>query len=144
MNFECKTFVSSAGDSEPAKIIQQGIIDYNKPWLGDYQTIEWVCIYMEDDDGNVIAGVSGEIVVDANFIYVHLVWVSEESRGKGLGKRLLEKLEEHLRAKNCHTIQLDTFEFQALDFYKKLGYECIGTIPKFIKGQDKHFMRKML
>ncbi len=139
----CKINIGESGSAEPAKIIQQGLIEFNKPWFGS-QVLEPFCIYMEDDKGIVIAGISGDVALEGFFAYLHVVWVDEKHRRQGLGWQLFEKLEEHVREKHCKSILLDTYEFQGYAFYKKLGYECIGTIPKMTEGQDKHFMRKML
>jgi len=141
MTVDCKMIVGE--NAEPAKIIQQGLIEFNKPWFGS-QTLEPFCIYMEDDKGQVIAGISGEVALEGFFAYIYVVWVDEKYRRQGLGRQLFEKLEEHVRVKKCKSILLDTFAFQGYKFYEKLGFECIGTIPKMIEGQDKHFMRKVL
>ncbi|WP_337589150.1 hypothetical protein [Legionella shakespearei] len=54
------------------------------------------------------------------------------------------KLEQFSKMKGCLYIQLDTFDFQARPFYEKLGFECVGTISKWVDDRDCHFMRKIL
>jgi hypothetical protein len=39
---------------------------------------------------------------------------------------------------------LDTFSFQAPDFYKKLGYEVFGELQDFPHGHQRYFMKKRL
>lgn len=105
MTVNCKIIIGE--NAEPAKIIQQGLIEFNKPWFGS-QTLEPFCIYMEDDKGQVIAGINGEVALEGFFAYIYVVWVDEYYRRQGLGRQLFEKLEEHARVKKCKSILLDT------------------------------------
>lgn len=54
--------------------------------------------------------------------YVDNVIVHEKFRGQGIGRMLLQKLEEYFEGPNYTNINLITNEFQAPDFYKKCGY----------------------
>lgn len=56
-------------------------------------------------------------------IYVDDIWVKPEYRGNGLGRRLLENLEEEFMGKGYNNINLVTSHFQAPEFYKKCGFE---------------------
>ncbi len=47
---------------------------------------------------------------------------------KVMGAILLNKIETEAKAKGCYLIHLDTFDFQAKDFYLKNGYEIFGVI----------------
>lgn len=57
-------------------------------------------------------------------IYIHRDW-----RGKGLGKQLLQKIEEHAKQNAFYKIVLFTFPFNVLgqSLYKRLGYREVGT-----------------
>jgi hypothetical protein len=39
---------------------------------------------------------------------------------------------------------LDTFDFQALSFYARLGYEVFGRLDDFPKGHTRFFVAKTL
>jgi len=47
----------------------------------------------------------------------------------------------HRGAKNAY---LDTFSFQAPDFYKKHGYRVFGELQDFPPGHQRHFLTKRL
>lgn len=51
------------------------------------------------------------------------------------------KKQKVARAKKCTFIKLDTFSFQAPEFYKKYGYKVIATIDDAPTG-SKHFYYK--
>jgi len=127
--------------SEPSKVILQGLIDYNKPWFGHLKSF---CIFVQDENKIILAGINGVIDDKRLEILVWQVWVNETYRGQGIGKTLMGKLEEFAKSKDCTTIQLDTLQFQALDFYTKLGYQCFATVPHQMCGHDKYFMRKQV
>lgn len=57
-------------------------------------------------------------------IYVDDIWVNPTYRKLGVGKALLDKLENRFNNKGYNNINLVTSQFQAVDFYKKCGYTC--------------------
>jgi hypothetical protein len=48
---------------------------------------------------------------------------------------------EHGGAKNAY---LDTFSFQAPEFYKKCGHQEFGTLENFPTGHTRYFLTKKL
>lgn len=52
------------------------------------------------------------------------LYVEDDYRGKGVGKLLMEKLEEYFKVKGCGFIRVEVFEpnKDAHEFYKKMGY----------------------
>ncbi len=50
--------------------------------------------------------------------------VSKNVRNKGIGKLLLNKMEEYFKSKNCQYIKIDVFSYNenAIKFYEKDGY----------------------
>lgn len=69
----------------------------------------------------------------------------ENYRKQGIGRILLQKLEEHFEGENYSNINLVTNEFQAPDFYKKCGYtlEFVRKNKKF-PLLSKYFFIKWL
>ncbi|MEM5475392.1 GNAT family N-acetyltransferase [Pacificibacter sp. AS14] len=78
------------------------------------------------------------------WLYVELLAVAPEARGRGVGKQLMQQVEDKARDMNRTGIFLDTFAFQAPAFYKTLGYEEFGKIDAYMDGHPRHFLCKQL
>ncbi|HKR60464.1 MAG TPA: hypothetical protein VJS64_12080, partial [Pyrinomonadaceae bacterium] len=46
--------------------------------------------------------------------------------------------------RGCSNVLLDTFSFQALGFYKKLGYTEFGCLSGFAGGHERRYLHKSL
>lgn len=130
---------------EDIEKIHRGLIEYNKSKIPfeERMKAEDLNYVIKDKDGRVIAGIIG---VDYSWkvIYIDVLWVDEEYRGKGLGTKLIRRLEEEVRAKEYTMIHLDTFDFQGKDFYMRNGYEVFGVLEDCPKGHKRYFMKKNL
>lgn len=84
------------------------------------------------------------------FTYLHMIFVKEEYRGHGYGKKLLDYLEEaSLYADGKKKLQSKVFllvgdwNHSAINFYDHAGYTKLSTIPGlFRKRIDEHLMMK--
>lgn len=76
------------------------------------------------------------------FVFVELLAVAEAARGRGVGRSLMAGMEADARARGLSGVWLDTFSFQAPDFYRALGYREFGTIPDYMGGASRHFFAK--
>ena len=80
--------------------------------------------------------------VDAAEIRQRLV--HESRRGLGLGRQLLEMAETEARRRGCFQIPLATHSFQAPEFYLRLGYEVVDSVPDYPRGHQHVLLRKRL
>ncbi|MBV8474214.1 MAG: GNAT family N-acetyltransferase, partial [Hyphomicrobiales bacterium] len=78
------------------------------------------------------------------WLFVELLFVPESLRGQGVGSRLLAQAEDLARQNGCVGVWLDTFSFQAPDFYRKNGYETFGVIDDYPGAEKRFFLRKRL
>ncbi len=62
-----------------------------------------------------------------------------ESRGKGVGFKAIQFLEDEIKKQGLNRIELGVFEFntQAYNLYKQLGYQEIGRIADFTYWNNK-------
>lgn len=96
-----------------------------------------------DDNGNVIAGCVARMYC-WNVAYVDVLWVDSEYRSKGLGSKLLDEIEKTAKDKGCYLIHLDTFDFQAKEFYEKQGFEMFGVLENCPAGHCRYYLKKKL
>lgn len=92
--------------------------------------------------GELEGGLIGKVFY--RWLYVELLWVAEEARGRGIGTQLLTTGEDHAKARGCRHAWLDTFSFQAPDFYAKRGYIVFGELEDYPPGHRRFFLRKVI
>ncbi|WP_406455882.1 GNAT family N-acetyltransferase [Streptomyces sp. NBC_01622] len=81
----------------------------------------------------------------ADWLHVTYLWVDARHRGAGLGSRLLAEAERIAREERaCVAARLETWDFQAPDFYKKHGYEVVCVIPDYPPGVTEYTLTKRL
>lgn len=128
-------------EEEAWGIIGRGVAGYNKEQAG-YNDFQRLCYILKSPDGSVVGGVLGETYWE--WLYVDLLWVREDLRKQGFGRRLMERAEEEAKQRGARHAYLDTFTFQAPVFYEKLGYQAFGELENFPPGHTRFFMRKEL
>lgn len=120
-------------------VIGGGLSAFNKEQAGDDHG-ENLCFVLRDAEQTVVGGVIGATYWD--WFYVNLMWIREDLRGQGYGQRLLALAEAEAQTRGARHAHLDTFSFQALDFYKKNGYRVFGELNDFPQGHTRFFMVK--
>ena len=86
-------------------------------------------MFVAIDDNKFAGGVHGSVTEDS--MYIGWLVVDEAYRGNEIGKNLMFKIEAKAKELNVYSINLGTVEFQAQEFYSKLGYKTV-----FIKEND--------
>ena len=121
------------------------LVEYNLSKVPAEQDV-WFDILdkkITEDNGNIIAGCVARMYC-WNVAYVDTLWVDETYRGKGLGAKLLEEVEITAKEKGCYLIHLDTFDFQAKEFYEKQGYEVFGVLDNCPTEHCRYYLKKNL
>lgn len=95
-----------------------------------------------EQEGKLIAGLTGFTLWE--WLYIQTLAVEADFRGQGLGRQLVLEAERIARQRNCHAAWVDTFTFQAPEFYTRLGYTPFGSLHDFPAGQQRIFLRKDL
>ncbi len=121
--------------------IGQGLDRYNVEQAGD-AGFQRMCFAVYGPGQEVVGGVVGEVFW--GWLFIELLWVRDELRGRGYGHRLLEAVEEEACKRGARHAYLDTFSFQAPDFYKRHGYRVFGELPDFPPGHHRFFFTKEL
>ena len=101
-----------------------------------------LAIFVRDDAGQIIAGISGGTW--AGYLEIKDLWVRADLRGQGLGRGLLLAAEQEAARRGCTQALLDTHNFQAPGFYQNLGYIILGRFEGIGGRHTRFYMRKTL
>ena len=97
---------------------------------------------LTDETDAIIGGLWGRSYYD--WLYVGLLFVPESLRGQGMGTQLLALAEAEARSIGARGIWLDTFSFQAPDFYPRHGFQPIGRLDAYPNQHSRTFFTKRL
>lgn len=123
------------------KTIAEGLRDYNGRHVPT--EVETLSVLLRDPSSRAtLGGLWGHTYLD--WTQVEMLFVPEALRGQGLGSRLLARCEMIARQRGCVGIWLDTFSFQAPDFYLKNGYRTFGVLDAYPAGCSRSFLSKAL
>ena len=121
------------------QVVLDGLRAFNVAVIGDPMQ-QPVDVFVRDADGRVLGGLVGHI--KWRWLYVAKLWLPDSLRGRDLGTTIMRRAEEHAWNQDCLGVYLDTFEYQALPFYQKLGYELYGTLDGFPPGYKQFYLKK--
>jgi hypothetical protein len=126
---------------ELRKALLDSLLQFNEKRAGvsGYQPLT---LPISDDSGATIGGLLGQTAY--GWLFTHLLFIPEALRSQGIGTELMLRAESEAVSRGCHSAWLDTFEFQALAFYERLGYERFGELENYPEGFRRYFMRKKL
>lgn len=142
ISVECIVDCCSDDDGE---YICDRLVEYNLSQVPATQEIHFENINKKlvDKDGNIIAGCIARMYC-WHVMYIDILWVDEKYRSKGLGSKLLKAVEKTVKEKGCYLVHLDTFDFQAKEFYLKQGYEVFGALKDCPKNHCRYYLQKKL
>ncbi|MEJ2514265.1 MAG: GNAT family N-acetyltransferase [Gammaproteobacteria bacterium] len=127
-------------EAVPAEVeaLIDGVKAFNRPFCGDGDRRRLSALAR--DAGGLAGGVAGRTIY-GHFL-IDVVWVREDLRGSGLGRRLMQAAEAEARRRGCRASQVDTLSFQGLGFYQRLGFRVVGRVNDFPVGHARYFLLK--
>ena len=84
--------------------------------------------FLVADDGEIIAGVAFASQVTESEVKLHQLYVLPQFHGKGIGKMLLEEVEESFFEAREFTLEVEVQNAAAISFYEKNGFVKTGEI----------------
>lgn len=135
------SYTISPVENPPWDVIGGALTAFNTQMAGD-DAGQNLCFVLKSAEDEIVGGVIGATYWD--WLYVNLMWVREDLRGQGYGRQLLSLAEEEARQRGAENAYLDTFSFQAPDFYKSMGYQEFGRLEDFPAGHTRYFLTKSL
>jgi GNAT superfamily N-acetyltransferase len=133
--------LTDVADDKIRKQIAAPLVRYNESKAGpnDFRPL---IVALKNEGGGVEGGLWA--YTGYGWLFVQLLVVPETLRGCGFGRRLMVTAEEEAVRRGCQHAWLDTHEFQAPGFYKKLGYGVFGELPDYPPGFSRVFLTKRL
>ncbi len=133
--------LSSGTATQDAAFIEDGLRRFNLQHAEpDQHTM--LRVFARDQHGDLMGGLLGETFW--RWLYVADLWIHEDYRNSGLGTELMAQAEHEARRRGCLHAYLDTLDFQAPQFYPRLGYTIWGILDDFPPAHRRIFYKKDL
>lgn len=131
-----------------------GIMAGSEPWITLGISMDQLMITLSDPLNEVFAALVKEEIVGTMVIttrgafpgYLKSIAVKPGWRGRKLGEQMMGFIEREVFS-TCANLFLcvSSFNAGAQRFYRKLGYERVGTLKDYlVKGHDEILMRKSI
>lgn len=108
----------------------------------DLKPVSFFAFFIRDEHEKIVGGCNGDILYGQ--LYVSQLWVDEKLRGQGYGTKLMQLAEEYAKKMGVRFMSVNTMNFEAPTFYKKLGYYVEFERHGFDKDSVFYFLRKDL
>jgi GNAT superfamily N-acetyltransferase len=119
------------------------LLDHHSKAAGKSFRSEMVFLEAREDE-LYLGGLAARFSLDLKWVFVELLAVAEDGRGRGIGGQLMARVEEEARSRGMDGIWLDTFSFQAPEFYRRMGYSEFGRIDDYPENEARLFFVKRL
>jgi GNAT superfamily N-acetyltransferase len=128
---------------EERELLDSKLVDFNRENVQFKQSEDWIDLsyVLKDEIGQAIAGINA-ILYCWNILYVDVLYVEDSHRRKGYGKLLLDRAESESQKLGGYMSHLDTFDWQAKEFYEHLGSEVFGILENCPHGHNRYYMKK--
>ncbi len=128
-------------DAEEVRVLLEGLHLHNMLHSGGGEA-EYLAIFLRDENHQVVGGMFGWTAY--GYLRIDVLWMREELRGQGFGQQLLAAAEAEGKRRGCQFAMLDSFSFQAPEFYQQRGYHEFAVLDQVAGSQTWHFLKKEL
>ena len=126
------------------ELLDNKLVEFNRQKVPFEQSEDWIVLsyVLKDETGQAIAGINSMLYC-WNILYIDILYVEGAHRGKGYGRLLLDKAESEARKLGGYMSHLDTFDWQAKEFYEHLGYDVFGMLENCPRGHNRYYLKKV-
>lgn len=126
-------------ESKAEMMLLDGINLYGKERKG-MPNIQLFGLFLKEFTGQELGGLSGMFCYGC--MHIDMLWIDENARGNGWGKKIMEEAEERAKERSCSFSTLETMDWEALPFYQKLGYTIEYIRHGYQNNSTMYLLRK--
>lgn len=134
----CQINYEANPKSEDIQLLNDGIMEQAKQKKGMKQ-LDFFAFFIRDENGKIVGGCGGDNMYGG--LFIGQLWVAAKLRGKGYGTQLMQKAETLAKESKCHFVAVNTFDWEAPDFYKKLGFYVEFERKGFDKNSIQNYLK---
>lgn len=136
--------IVTVGTPTEVEDVHNRILNFNAKQVPLTQEEPFIYLdYVVKDNNKVLGGIK-TVLYNWNMLFVNVLWVDEDCRHHGYGSALLKRAELEAKKMGSTLAHVDTFDFQAKDFYLKNGYEIFGVLKDCPPGHERYYLKKAL
>ncbi len=133
--------IESQPKREDTDVIFNGLREYNRIHVGEI-VFQPLAVFLRDENDQIAGGLTGGSWW--GWLHIELLWLRDDCRGQGWGSALMAAAEDEAIQRGCKHVMVDTHDFQAPEFYVKLGYQPYAVLKDFPPGHERIFYQKTL
>jgi GNAT superfamily N-acetyltransferase len=138
-----KITLMDAPTPQMRKAIREPLVEFNHSRLGKPETYRSLVLLLSHPESDeTVGGLYGTTAF--SHLWVDLLFIPQSMRRIGIGRKLMALAEAEAGQRGCHAALLDTFSFQARDFYERLGYSAFGILNDCPPGHRRFYLTKRL
>ncbi|MES2939152.1 MAG: GNAT family N-acetyltransferase [Pseudomonadota bacterium] len=129
-------------DEVRSGVVGQQLRAFNYRFVGEYPQQQPIRLNAVDAGGALLGGLRAFVFL--HWLRVEVLWVADAARRQGVGSGLLRQAEQDAIALGARGSALETFDWQAPEFYRKQGYAACGRIEDYVDGYALWMFSKRL
>ena len=127
--------------ADDIRLLETSLYEFNVRNTGLSDGMD-LALFLRNREGKVLGGIYGWTW--GRTCYVRYLFVPAGLRAQGRGTGLMQAVEAEARARGCTQIVLETHDFQAPEFYGRLGFKVTGRVDGYPHGHAYLTMVKQL
>ncbi|MBB5181305.1 ribosomal protein S18 acetylase RimI-like enzyme [Planomicrobium koreense] len=136
--------IIQSNGQEERDFIRSKVIEHNMQKLGENARALGgpIGFVVRGSGGEILGGVTGTAYW--GHMHIDFLWVDPQCRGQRIAEQLMRAIEQYSRERQYRLLVVDTFSFQAPEFYIKQGFREFGVLHDHPEGHSQHYFEKRL
>lgn len=141
MNSNIDIIYQPEPSADEIQVLYKGISEYAK-LMKNQPPIQTFGFFVHDESQKILGGCTCAMYYGC--LSIDSLWLDASLRGKRIGTNLMQLAEDHGKKHGCLFATVNTMDWEALEFYQKLGYEVEHKREGYLNHSTFYFLRKNL